>query len=96
MTRAKFEAMSLDELIDWAYENISDLTTEDVLLSFVKTKIDDDNLYMAYHVLKAVYESEESYNGYYLYDYNIGTLETPTPITCKEDLEPWIAFEDEE
>ena len=95
MTRLEFEAMDLDELLEWAYENLDDLTTEDVLLEFAKSKIDDDNLYMAIHVLNAVYESEESYNGYYLYDYNMGTLETPTPVTCKEDLKHLIDFDDE-
>lgn len=95
MTRAQYEAMTLDELIDWAYENLNDVTTEDMLLEFAKSKIDDDNLFMAIHVLKAVYESEEGYNGYYLYDYSMGTLETPTPITEKEDLEHLIDFDDE-
>ena len=50
---------------------------------------------MAYHILKAIYESAESYNGYYLYDYHMGTLDTPTPVTCKEDLEDYIDFDDE-
>lgn len=95
MTRAEYEAMTLDELIDWAYENLNDVTTEEVLLDFAKSKIDDDNLYMAIHILKAVHESSESYNGYYLYDYSMGTLETPTPITEKEDLEHLIDFDDE-
>lgn len=96
MTKTKFENMTLDELIDWAYENLDDLTTEDSLLEFAKAKIDDDNIFMALHILKAVYESEESYNGYYLYDYNMGTFMTPTPVTCKEDLEHLIDFDDEE
>jgi hypothetical protein len=26
----------------------------------------------------------------------MGTLETPTPVTCKEDLEDYIDFEDED
>lgn len=96
MTKKQFEAMSLDELIEWAWENLNDITTEETLLEFVKTKITDGNNYMALHVLKAVYESEEAYEDYYLYDYSMGTLETPTPITCKEDLEHLIDFEDEE
>jgi hypothetical protein len=95
MTKAKFEAMSLDELIEWSYENINDITTEDVLLDFAKSKIDDDNIYLAIHVLKAIWESGEAYNGYYRYDYNMGTLETPRPITEKEDLEELIDFDDE-
>lgn len=95
MTEAIYNAMSLDELLEWAYENLDDLTTEEMLLEFVKTKITDGNIFMALHILKAVYESEEAYEGYYLYDYSMGTLETPTPVTCKEDLEPLIDFDDE-
>ena len=96
MTRTEFEEMTLDELIDWAWENVHDLTTEDTLLDFAKQKLDDNNLCMALHILNAIYDSAESYNGYYLYDYGMGTLETPTPITCKEDIEHLIDFDDEE
>ena len=95
MTKREYEAMSFDELLEWASENIDDLTTEDVLIEFAKCKIEDDNLYMAIHVLSAVYNSAEAYNEYYLYDYNMGALETPTPVTCKEDFERLIVFDDE-
>jgi hypothetical protein len=95
MTEAIYNAMSLDELLDWAYDNLDDLTTEDILLEFAKQKIDDDSIYMALHILKAIYESDEAYDGYYLYDYNMGTLETPTPVTCKEDLKHLIDFDEE-
>ena len=96
MTKAEFNKMTLDEVLEYANENIADLTTEDMLLEFAKTKIDDENIYMSIHVLKAVWESGEAYNDYYLYDYSMGTLETPTPVTCKEDFEDYIDFEDEE
>ena len=96
MTKQQFDEMTLDELIEWAYENLNDVTTEDILLDFAKSKIDDDNIYLAIHVLQAVWNSGEAFNGYYLYDYSMGTLETPTPVTCKEDLEHLIDFEDEE
>lgn len=96
MKRTEYEAMSLDELIDWAcYYLNDDVTTEEILLDFAKAKIDDDNIYMAIHILKAVYESVEAYNGYYLYDYNMGTLQKPTPITCKEDFKHLIDFEED-
>jgi len=96
MTKAEFENMTLDEVLEYANENVNDLTTEDMLLEFAKTKIDDDNIYMSIHVLRAVWESGEAYNDYYLYDYSMGTCETPTPVTCKEDLEDYIDFEDED
>lgn len=96
MTKAEFENMTLDEVLDYVNENVNDLTTEEVLLMFAKEKIDDDNIYLAYHILKAIYGSGESYCDYYLYDYSLGTLDTPTPVTCKEDLEDYIDFEDED
>lgn len=96
MTKQQFEEMTLEELIEWAYENLNDITTEDILLDFAKHKIDDENIYLAIHVLQAVWNNGESHNGYYRYDYSMGTLEAPTPITCKEDLEDLIDFEEEE
>lgn len=95
MTREQFDEMSLDELVEWAYENLNEITTEEMLLDFAKAKIDDDNIYLSIHVLKAIWESGEAYNGHYLYDYSMGTLETPTPVTAKEDLEDYIDFDDE-
>lgn len=98
MTKKEWEELTLDEAIDWAYfeYGVYELTTEDTLISFAKEKIDEDNLFLAIHILEAIYNSEEAYNGYYLYDYSAGTTATPTPITCKEDLEDYISFEEDE
>ena len=99
MTKKEWEELTLDEAIDYAdYEyGVNELTSEDSLIRFAKEKIDEDNLFLAIHILEAIYNSEEAYNGYYLYDYSAGTTSTPTPITCKEDLESYISFaEDEE
>lgn len=96
MTRAEFEAMSFEEVMEWAYDNIDDITTEDTLIEFAKRKIDDDNLNVALHVLNAIYESPYSEYDYYHYDYCMGTLEKPVAITCKEDLEDFIYFDEEE
>ena len=94
MTKKEWEELTLDEAIDWAdFEyGVSELTSEDSLIRFAKEKIDEDNLFLAIHILEAIYNSEEAYNGYYLYDYSAGTTSTPTPITCKEDLESYISF----
>ena len=99
MTKKEWEELTLDEAVDWAdFEyGVSELTSEDSLIYFAKEKIDEDDLGLAIHILEAIYNSEEAYNGYYLYDYSLGTMSTPTPITCKEDLESYISFaEDEE
>ena len=98
MTKKEWEELTLDEAIDWAdFEyGVSELTSEDSLIRFAKEKIDEDNLFLAIHILEAIYNSEEAYNGYYLYDYSLGTMSTPMPITCKEDLEGYISFEEDE
>lgn len=96
MKREQFEQMSFEELLDWAYENIDDIHTEGGLIGMVKHEIDEENLQMAVHILNAVWESDCPDDSYYLYDRSMGTLETPTPITCKEDLEDYIDFDEED
>ena len=96
MKREQFEEMSLEELLEWAYDNIDDIHSEETLLEMVKHEINEDSLRMALHILQAVYESDCPDGSYYLYDRSMGTLETPTPITCKEDLEEYIDFEEDE
>ena len=98
MTKKEWEELTLDEAVnwvDWEY-GVSELTSEDSLIRFAKEKIDEGNLFLAIHILEAIYNSEEAYNGYYLYDYSLGTMSTPMPITCKEDLEGYISFEEDE
>lgn len=96
MKREHFEEMSFEELLEWAYDNIDDIHSEETLLEMVKHEINEDSLRMALHILQAVYESDCPDGSYYLYDRSMGTLETPTPITCKEDLEDYIDFEEDE
>ncbi len=96
MKREEFEAMSFEELLEWAYENIDDMHSEEALIELAKHEIDEDSLRMALHILNAIYESDCPDGSYYIYDRSMGTLETPTPITCKEDLEEYIDFEEDE
>ncbi len=96
MKRENFEALTFDELVEWAYDHLDDVHSEDGLLTMAKHEIDEENLQMAVHILNAVYESDCPDDSYYLYDRSMGTLETPTPITCKEDLEDYIDFDEED
>jgi hypothetical protein len=96
MTRTEFEEMDIYDLIEWADENIYEFTDEEMLISFAKNKIDEDNIGMAVHILSAVYESDRAIQGRYFYDYSLGTISTPTPLTCKEDFEDYISFEEED
>ena len=93
MTKEQFEEMSLEELLELAYDNLDNIWAEEILLEEAKHEIDEDNLQMALHILNAIYESDCPDGSYYIYDRSMGTLETPTPITCKEDLEDYIDFE---
>ena len=97
MTREQFNNMELEELVEWAYENIDYVHHEEILIDLAKDEIDEENLNVAIHILTGIYESEEAINGCYIYDRCMGTLESVVPITCKEDLEDYIDFgEDEE
>lgn len=96
MTRTEFEEMDLYDLISWAEENIYEFTDEEILISFAKKKIEEDNIGMALHILGAIYESDEAISGRYFYDYSLGKLSKPTPLTCKEDFEDYISFEKED
>jgi hypothetical protein len=96
MKRENFEALTFDELVEWAYDHLDGVHSEEGLIAMAKHKIDEENLQMAVHILNAVYESDCPDGSYYLYDISMGTLETPTPITCKEDLEEYIDFDEEE
>ena len=68
-------------------ENESDeVTNEEALKDFVKYKIDNDDYFVAVHILNAL-NSTYSENGLYRYDYSMGTLDTPTPIDDISDIE---------
>lgn len=95
MTRKEFETMSFEDFIEWAKENLDDVTDEEILKEFAIEKLQDDNFSMALHIINAIYDNPYD-TEYYRYDYSMGTLETPTPITDKEDLEDLIFFDDEE
>ena len=96
MKREQFDNMSFKELLEWAYDNIDDIHSEETLKEMVKHEVEEDSFQMALHILSAIYESDCPDGSYYIYDRNMGTLETPTPITCKEDLEDYIDFDEEE
>lgn len=86
MNRTDYENKSFDELIDQLCEEVNTITDYEVLKYFVIHNIKEDNLYLAIHILEAIQVGDY----YYDYDYNMGTLETPTPLTCKEDLADYI------
>lgn len=95
MTREKFNSMTFDDLMELAYENLDDITDEEMLKEFAIEKLENDNFNLALHIINAIYENPYD-TEWYRYDYNMGTLQTPSPITCKEDIEDMIDFEGED
>lgn len=94
MTRKQFEDINLDELIELIYEDSNVITSEETLKEFAIWKLQDDDFGMVLHIINAIYNNP--YNTeWYRYDYNMGTLETPTPITEREDIEDLIDFEED-
>lgn len=87
MTRAEFENKSFEELIEQFMEQGYNIASYEDLKEFAKYLIDEDNLLFAIHILEAIQKDEANW---YSYDYSMGTLETPTSIRNKEDLEDYI------
>lgn len=90
MTRKQFEQMTFEEVINYLESEGQNITTYDTLKDFAIEKINEDNLFLAIHILEAI---NNEYADYYSYDYCMGTQEEPTAIATKEDLEDFIDFD---
>lgn len=84
MTRTEFDNMEFEEVMEVLYEERADITTYEELKEFATYNVENDNLFVAIHILEALQNDSEEW---YLYDYCMGTLETPSSVTCKEDVE---------
>lgn len=96
ITRKEFEEKTLDELCEMLSENGENITTYESLKDFAKDKIDDDNLFLTIHICNALNLAQDFWPeaNYYIYDYSMGTLETPSAVTCKDDIEHFFDFKD--
>ena len=72
-----------ESAISLLQEEGQNITARDTLIDFVKDNKDSNNIFIALHILEAI---KDDFSDYYLYDYSMGTLDTPAPITCFEDL----------
>lgn len=95
MKKSEFMQLDVTDAIDVAYNTFNvEITSEEILKEYIIHTIQNDNFTLALHLLQAVYESPANDTGMYLYDFAMGTLETPTPITCIEDLLDYIDDDD--
>ena len=93
ITRKEYEEMSFDESMEKAVGECDNVHSYNDLLEYAKYCIDEGSVFLAVHVLEAVGDSNEG--KYYNYDTSMGTLETPTEIKEKSDIEQYIIFEEE-
>ena len=91
MTRADFETKTFDELIEQLHEEHPDIHSYDYLKDFAKNLIDEENIGFAMHILNAIYNAIYNEPGeWFEYDCTMGTLQTPSGLTEKANLEHLI------
>lgn len=83
MTKIDFERKNFDELISQLQEETDEVTTYEELKEFAINKIKSDDLFVAIHILEAINDDTAEY---YLYDYCMGTLTSPSSIKEKDDI----------
>ena len=91
MTRAEFEAMEFEEVMEELNMERDDITSYEMLKEYATEKIEENNFLVAIHILKALQSDTAEW---YKYDYCMGTLQTPSGIKDKEDVEHMIDYEE--
>lgn len=84
MTMKELYSKTFEEVIEELSEANENITSAISLKEYIKAIIDEDYLFLAIHLLNALWKSSADY---YDYDYSMGTLETPTPLQSIADLE---------
>lgn len=88
MTREYFKTHTFDDVMEKLYEENTDVTTLEMLKDFVKLETDKGKYYLAKHIIGALADGNDQI--YWLYDYNMGTLDVPVPVDSLEDVEHLI------
>lgn len=83
MTREDYNNKEFEEVMEQLDEERDDITTYERLKEYAKDKIDGDDLLVAIHILEALQNDSVDW---YEYDYCMGTCQTPSGITEKEDI----------
>ena len=91
MTYTELSELSFYEAIDKLSDEVDVITSVETLKDFAVNMIKEDYLFLAIHILEAIHTRPADY---YDYDYNMGTLETPTPLTCISDLQDYCEMEE--
>jgi hypothetical protein len=88
MTKEEFQELAETEGFDKAMsrlsEDVDNLHDEDLLIMFVKDKLDSVDYPLAAHVLNGIVNSEGD-SRWYDYDFSCGTLDKPVCINTVEE-----------
>lgn len=76
--------LTWDEKINYLLDRDYNVWSYEYMKDAAKHFIDEDDLFLARHILDAI-DSDPA--DYYNYDFDMGTLETPTGINDDEDIE---------
>ena len=87
MTENQLKKLSFEDAVEKLSSEKEQITTYETLKSFAIENINNDNLFLAIHILQGINEKQADY---YDYDYCMGTLDTPTAIETKEDLKDYL------
>ena len=90
-TKEEYEALTFEEVMDILCEH-DEVHSDESLKDYINYLIDHDNFGVALHILNGIYDSEDA--EWYQYDVSLGTLETPSALTCKEDIEHLLEEEE--
>lgn len=85
MTKRELYELGFEKAIVQLIDGDNNITTYETLKQFIINNIEQDRIFIARHVLSEIDEDYE----YYDYDYTMGTLDKPTPITEIEQLEDY-------
>lgn len=91
MTIAELHNMNFNDVAERLYTECDSITDYEALKDFAKSRIDEDNLNVAVHILQHIWVSPAYY---FDYDYCMGTLEKPTPLLVVSDLEDYCEQEE--
>ena len=83
MTREEFNNKSFDEVMEQLNEEWDDIHTYECMVDFASYLLNENNLNLVIHMLETMRDDSAEW---YLYDFTMGTMETPKAITCKDDL----------
>lgn len=88
MTRAEFERKSFPEVMMQLNEEFDEITTLETLREYAKQQIEEGRYFIAKNIIDALNNGNDEY--WWDYDYCMGTLDTPIPLTGKADVEHLI------